>query len=315
MYTYYYRYNAQYTLIVLGDFKFKMPLFSIIHHYFCNFTLDMKKKAKKRVVSKFQCTQQQLYSVAEMYIRNLNDNLEYFYLYKPKYNLALIAIYNENLVAAMATKRSDEIKFDYKIQGIELVVLKTNCCKNFQSLKRNIIDAFPKKLHAKMFNLAGGKFYRKATNKNWIAVAEMNDLMSKFITKFKTRLLADYNMNSTFQVKVINDGEAFDIGYKLLLMARQTAADTDAKIRADNLVYKMIQDVSSDARQALCNHPELLELFIFTTVKGIISEKGNSDYKLTVKKDVEFTAIVSLKIIIQEKGFLAILLKTNANGK
>jgi len=268
------------------------------------------------VISNHDCTRQQNYSIAQMMITSGIANQPALFAYKKKYTLPYFAAEQGRLDAARLLPGEVEIKFIHVTLHIDLIELRKPCCLNFQMLKGNIKDGFPKNQLEALYELAGGGYYATSINNNWDDVASMNGLMKAFVLNpgRLAALLAGDNMNATFPLQINDDSDAFDLLHASFLTARQTGVATNTKLTADNGVHTDYMDLCGDAQIALVGFPELLKLFVFATVKDIVSPPGSASYKLDAEMDVTFVKKAGLIVTIQAAGQVAKTLTTDVNG-
>ncbi len=274
--------------------------------------------AEEEVKSNHDCTRWELYTIAGMMIASglLPAVLSKLHAYKAKYIVGLFTAYTLNLNTARNLPGEEEIKFIHVSARIDLVNFKNVCCMNFQLLKGNIKDAFPANKLEAMYALAGGDVYTNAAHENWESVAKMNSLMMKFVADPSrlSALMAAGNMNAMFPAKIASDSGNFDAEHSILTTARQTGTATSAKLTADNLCYTNLTDLCADAQLALAGLPDLQKLFVFTTVKDIVSPAGAASFKMGAKMVAAFTNVEGLKVTIQKAGEVALSKITGADG-
>src|SRR6266487_334914 len=170
----------------------------------------------------YNCSQQQLYAVANLGWQNYFDNLANFTNHKAKYTQEFGAdaiagvLEAKNLPDALAR---DSVPQAIRIKLSEAAVA---CADNWQKLKSYISDAFPLSQQKPMLEAAGSKFYKKASTQGWGQMQSMLTSASQFIDENAEALLQEgTNMPAPFPAKFETDKAAFETRYAAFLSAQQ----------------------------------------------------------------------------------------------
>jgi hypothetical protein len=249
----------------------------------------------------YKCSQQNLYIAADLGWNNYSDNLASFTSFKGKYK----AVYGTNAISEMlAAKALPDNNSRHSIpesQRIILDSLANTCLYNWNMLKSYIEEAYPTDTKKTMIRSAGGDYYKKAKNHNWSEVDIMNESAITFMNKYASELeMGGDNMPATFIAQYVNGKTAFDTGYKDFLKAKQAAGGgTDAKITANNKVYKKLIAMLKDGQLIFNTDESKKDLFTFETLLSFISGTGLSGFKLWVIDSVSELPITDFTVSIQ----------------
>jgi len=270
----------------------------------------------QEIKSTYPCTQQELYSVADTIYDNCMAHLAQFTAYKPKYTAAYInGTLRVNVTTAKLIPDEEMRNSVFQILRTELISLAKQCTDNFQLLKGYINDAFPKTQHKIRYDAAGQTYYADAAHENWERVVGMNSAMKLFIEAELPTLTANDNMPPAFQLTVLTDSDDFDDKYNQFKTARETSDETAQKITANNLVYQEVISLCDDGQRIFINNEALHKLFVFETVKKLISPPGSAGLKVHVKKQEDNTPVPNTTITIQAPQGTPITATTDQNGE
>jgi len=266
----------------------------------------------------YRCTQQALYSIANTIYANCKTKLAQFAAYKAKYTV----LYVDGLIAAVTAAKNipdEEMRNSaFETLRVELVPLNDTCKENFQLLKGYINDSYVEEQHKNKYEAAGLTMYNGASGENWEMTVGMNTAMKNFTgaegAVLAVNLDGDPNMPPAFAVKIKTDSDAFDLKYDAFKLARQTADETAAKITANNNVYTKLMTVCDDGQRIFANDEATKKMFVFETVKALISPPGSAGLKVTVKKSSDNSLVQGATVTIQAAGGVPVSVLTDADG-
>ena len=263
----------------------------------------------------YPCTQQALYSIAGTIYDNGILNITAFTNYKGKYTIPYFNGFKANVTTAKNIPDEEARNSAFQVARLQLIPLNDTCAGNFQLLKGYINDAFPQAEWNTRYEAAGQTSYRNAEHENWEMMVGVNTAMKNFITANLTALLgvAGDNMPPAFQATVTADSNAFDLKYAGFIAARQTSDETAAKITANNKVYGELVTVCDDGQRIYSKNEPMKKMFVFETVKALISPPGSASLKVTAKR-LDNTLIAGATVTIQAAGGIPITLLTDENG-
>lgn len=268
----------------------------------------------KPTIAEYPCTQQELYSIADTVYKNLESNLASFAVYKTKYDAEFIAGLRKTRKTAMELPDVETRNTSSETLRQELIPLGKACTDLFQVLKGYIKDAFAKELLSTKYDAAGQKKYSAATNENWEELSGMNDYMNDFIATNLTLLTTKGYMPGTFATNVSTATEAFAQKYSSFKEARQTSGQTADKIAANNLLYDDLKNICDEGQRVYRNDAAMKKLFVFVTIKDLVSPPGSASLKTIIKKSGENTLIANAKVTIKTADGVAITALSGVDG-
>jgi len=268
----------------------------------------------KPIAAEYKCTQQELYSISDTTYNNLEDNLSTFAAYKSKYDAGFVAALRARRKAAMDLPDVEARNTTSETLRLELSPLGDTCRSYFQTLKGYIKDAFPEDQQKTKYDAAGQKKYAAAANENWEELTGMNTAMNDFITNNMTVLTTKGFMPASFVTNVTAAIKAFADKYSEFKLARQTPPLTAKKITANNLLNKDVTDLCAEGQLVYRNDAEMKKLFVFATIKDLVSPPGSASLKTAIKKSGANTVIPNAKVTIQAEGGVAMVAISGEDG-
>ena len=273
------------------------------------------KKMATEIRPEYKCTQDELYSITETIIDNLAAELPAFAAYKGKYTVGFVSGLKTERDAAMALPSMDARDDGSETLRVEMLPFAQECLKSFQFLKGYIEDAFAKDLWGIKFDAAGFNKYRSAAKDNWEELVGMNTAMNAFIAANSVALLANANMPVGFAASMTAASADFGAKYALFKVARQTSVATNAKIDANNVLFRAVMAVCSDAQERVFMDDDVKKkLFTWKDVKFLVSPPGSASLKVTVMGDASNMPIGGAVVTIATEGSPAIVVNTDASG-
>ncbi len=262
----------------------------------------------------YDCTQQELYSIADTMYGNIPTDLADFLLHKPlKYVPLFLSDIAARRTTAMGMKDDTQTSSVHETLKQELTDMRVICTDNFGKLKSYIVDGFPENVHKTKFDEAGQLLMGASLKNNWEKVVDLNKKVKDFIAAYPTELDAGF-MPVGFAGDVNTAITNYDLKYSAFKNARQTGTATGGKIKANNLVDKDMKSIQSDAFVIFKYDAEKLKRYTITVIKSIVSPPGSASLKITCKQAVTNVLMVGLDITIKSKDGIAQTGVTDATG-
>lgn len=239
----------------------------------------------KNIAMVYKCTQQELYSIAETAIANLEHHLPTFSKYKRKYNQAFVAAIKKLRQDAIDLPTHEQRSAINETLRVQMVPYADECLRNFLFLKGYINDAFPESVRKIKYNTAGQGYYDKASKGNWEYLSGLCVAMDKFIAENTATLTANDNMPETFVAEVITASNHFSEKYSAFKTARQSSSTTATKIAANNDLYRKMMDFMEEGKLLFADKEEMKKLFTFNVLKSLISPPGSASLKVILKNN------------------------------
>lgn len=241
----------------------------------------------EEVKSIYECTELELYAIAELGYNNLEGDLAAFAAVSTKYTAAFLTALRKTRTAAMALPDEEARNVEHEVLRNKLVKdLLPPVLDNFNLLKGYIKDGWPDENPEPRYEAAGGKKYPKAAQKNWENAEGLNESMKKFINAHTAKLTDPGGMPDTFPPKVIADDGNFSTSYDLFMQARETSPARAEKVNANNLLHKELMNVLEDgAERVFRNDAAKQKNYVFATLKDIVSPPGSASLRALVLRE------------------------------
>jgi len=252
----------------------------------------------------YNCSQQELYTVANQGWNSYLEKIASFSLFKAKYDETLATTSKAAIVAAQLIPNWQARGAKANISYINLTIKADACLQEWQKLKRYIIDAFKEAYHKTNFKAAGQPYYQKATNYNWDSLMELLNAGMIFILANKTVLLANKNMPEIFSDNFKNLKTDFEILHNDYINATANEpTQTLAKIEANNAIYDNVINMFLDGQEIFKNEPVTKQLFTFDHLINLISGTGTAGIKGYITSALNSAPITncSIKLIQTDK--------------
>lgn len=229
----------------------------------------------ERPVAAYNCTQQELYSVAKIGWKSFLENIISFAPFSTKYT----AVYGTTMKAAVQSAKILPDEFartsEHKSLRIELVSLGNDCMIKWQQLASYIRDGFAKELYETKLSAAGHEYYEGASGKDWESVSGLMEDGKAFIAANTAVLTTPGGMPAGFDTDFDTAKTAFEDKYEAFTDVEQDMQQaTDDKINANNLVYSNLISMFEDGQKIFRNNASLRDRFVFDTVLALISSGG-----------------------------------------
>ncbi len=236
----------------------------------------------KKVTAKYPDTEKSLYAIAGRVRRNLKADLARFAKQDKKYTKGFIEELSKRIEATVAMP--GHVQRQATLRTLRRTVIQTSkkCCSDFMTLMRYVDeDAFAKENIAALRKAAGGKHYKRATEKNWLAMNTLNRTMKWFLNAYTEKLeMAD--MPEEFAARVMNHTDAFEKALKAFCVYKIMAEkETAEKLAANNELYCLLQEILKDGKRIFKKEAEKLQQYSY---RSLLNEwKGKQK---GVKKEV-----------------------------
>src|ERR1700755_469078 len=121
----------------------------------------------EEILPKYRCTEQELYSIGELAIDNLEECLPDFADYKAKYDAAFVGNLRGVRDAAIDLPDVEQRNVDHQTLLNEMIKLGENCTSNMPKLIGYIEDAWPLEDPKPRNESAGYKLWKTAKVGDW----------------------------------------------------------------------------------------------------------------------------------------------------
>ncbi len=176
------------------------------------------------VQSEYNCSQQELYTVARLGWNSCSQHIVKFGNFKAKYIPAYITTHLNEITAASIIHDAQARGAKSEKLRVQLTEKNKEALDIWQGFKRYIADAFPENLQKATLEEAGQKHYEKASNYDWDATEGLLTSGSVFISDYQTELEADDNMPITFPAEFNTFKTEFTTLHQNFLNSREDSA-------------------------------------------------------------------------------------------
>lgn len=260
--------------------------------------------------SNYNCTELELYAIAELGYSNLESDLAAFAAKNTKYDALFLAALRQTRTDAIALPDEEARDMQHQVLRNQLVEkFLPPVLDNFNDLKGYIKDAWPTEDPDPRYEAAGGTKYAQAARRNWDNVIGLNTSMVAFITTNAAILATPGGMPGTFAAKVGTDAGNFTDTYNLFVLSRETSVARGEKVTANNLLYDEMMDVFEDGSERVFrNDAAKQKNYVFATLKDIVSPPGSASLKaLVLREDDTPVAEASVTIRLKDAELLEIV--------
>ena len=261
----------------------------------------------------YECTQQELYTIARLGWNSCNQHIIEFGTLKAKYDPAYITARLNEITAASLLPDAQARGSQSESYRVQLIEKNREALYFWINLKRYIADAYPKNLQKAKLEEAGQNSYEEAANYDWDATQGLLSSGSIFITNNQTELEADDNMPITFPAQFNTFKTEFLTLHQDFLDSRLTSeSGTQTKILANNAIHDKLMRMLLDGQFIFREDEAEKKRFIFANLLIKVRGAGTAGIKGTVTdaithlpiKDVDVSLVYTVK-----KG------KTDEEGK
>lgn len=251
----------------------------------------------------YKCTQVAFYEAGRLLVQNLEDNLTEFTLHSLSYDDPFIIALRQEITDAEALPDVQQRGEDSQVMRIQLQPLAKKCLNNWQKLKLSYIQkAFPEAEWEARWQSAGANYYTKASHENWENLKQLNESGAAFISAKTFALLANNNMPAGFQAQYTADALAYKNLYDSFLPAQETTPATNAKITANNNLYKKFKLIDDDGKVIYIDDGAMQDLFTWTKVLEIVAPKGSASLKVAAIDKLTLLPIAGVEVTIELEG-------------
>ena len=257
----------------------------------------------EEVNSNYNCTELELYAIAELGYNNLEGDLAAFAAKNTKYTADFLTALRQTRSDAMDLPDEEQRNVDHQVLRNKLVKdFLPPVLDNFNDLKGYIKYGWKNEDPDPRYEAAGGTKYATAARNNWENVVGLNDSMKKFIAGNGAILTTPGGMPDDFADKVTADATSFSDNYDLFMKARETGVARGEKVDANNLLHKELMNVLEDgAERVFRNDAARQKNYVFDTLKNIVSPPGSASLKALVLREDD-TPVEGASVTIRIQG-------------
>lgn len=240
-----------------------------------------------RPKAEYHCPQKDLYTIVKLGWANYDSHLADFSLFKTTYDAQLAIDQRAALVAARLLPDETTRADIHKSLRLEMLPMGLECVELWSNMSSYIRDAFPEDQYATKRLAAGSDYYEAAMNEDWESLSELMSKGLKFAGDHSAVLAASGGMPATFIPSMTVAAAAFDVKLELFLNAEETArVQTDAKIEANNALYRALLKMFEDGKKIFRKQPAVREQFVFETLMELVGKTISPDGKIRVSGNV-----------------------------
>jgi len=211
----------------------------------------------------YPCGQQDLYTLIETGWRSYEEHLPAFSTYKTFYTQTTA----DNQLAALKSAREmpDEASREevHKTLRKKLKQLAVGCTTQWSFLDGYIMDGFDEEHYQDKRMAAGHGYYRGAQQQDWESVKGLMTSGKLFIGSNLVVLTDDGGMPGGFETGFVTLQEDFEKKHQEFLQAEEQAkALTDAKIEANNALYRALTKMFRDGLRIFRRQAAIREQFM-----------------------------------------------------
>lgn len=237
----------------------------------------MSPLSSNRPIAVYECKQNELYSVASIGWKSFTDNQTAFEAFNTRYT----ALFGIGMKAAVVSAKQLPDEFQrsdvHKTLRKDLKGAAENALIKWQQLESFINNGFPEEDQESKKLAAGKAYYATAANEDWESVDSLLDDATTFIGLHLAEL-GTGGMPATFQMDLGTVKTSFEGLYEAFTDAELDAPEqTDAKINANNEVYRNLMKMFDDGQKIFRNSAALKSRFIFSHVLELIGGGTASD--------------------------------------
>lgn len=237
----------------------------------------MAPLSSSRPTPVYDCKQNELYSVALIGWKSFENNQTAFEAFNTTYTAAFGNTMKAAVVSAKQLPDEFQRSDEHKTLRINLKKKAGDVLIKWQQLESFIKKGFPEEEHETKLLAAGHGYYRDASNDDWESVDSLLTDASTFIAGH-TMELSTGGMPVLFGSEFGTLQTEFGTLYTDFTNAEQEAPEqTDAKLTANNLVYKNLLSMFEDGQKILRNSAAAKQRFIFSHVLELIGGGATSD--------------------------------------
>jgi hypothetical protein len=227
--------------------------------------------------SKYNCTQAELYAIANITLNSFQEYLAAFTAFKSIYTATYYADRVAELNAAIALPYFQQRDEPVEVARVALKNKAEESLVAWQALKSYIEGTFKDNLEKAYLESAGAELYRRAAGENWDVLKQMLAMASQFITDHGLEMtnadMMPIGFASDFETLRL-DVDALYTDFKA--KEQNFKQVTAAKINANNALYDNIITIMKDGKKIFRNDAALRDRFVFKKVKAIVTPPASS---------------------------------------
>jgi hypothetical protein len=237
----------------------------------------MAPLSSNRPIPVYDCKQNELYSVALIGWKSFMDNQAAFEAFNTRYT----ALFGTDMKAAVVSAKQLPDEFQrsdvHKTLRNDLKAAAENALIKWQQLESFIINGFDEEDQESKKLAAGHAYYAAASHEDWESVDSLLNDVTTFIGLHLAEL-GTGGMPATFPGELGTVKTTFEGLYEAFTDAELDAPEqTDAKINANNEVYRNLMKMFNDGLKIFRNSAALKSRFTFSHVLELIGGGSSSD--------------------------------------
>lgn len=237
--------------------------------------------------------QQELYTLIETGWGSYMEHLAVFSAYKTIYTAQLATDQLAALAAARVMPDEASREEVHKTLRKKVQELSIACLDRWSLLDGYIMDAFPEVNYEDKRQAAGHGYYRGAQQEDWESVKGLMSSGLTFITNNTAVLTSDGGMTATFASDFSDLKTDFETHHQLFIQAEEQAkALTDAKIEANNALYRTLVKMFKDGQRLFRKQAAIRDQFIVERVMELINGGGGGGGNPTPGETMNLTGDV-----------------------
>ena len=256
---------------------------------------------ENQVKPNYRCSQEELYTIAEIGWDSCLEYISDFAKMKAKYTPAFIAAQQKAIEDARNLGTSQARTSGSEMAYTPLKPLAEVCLDNHHFLISYIEDAFDKPDQKAAEEAAGSHYYAKAANGNWISLRNLNGAALLFITTNTATLSQNgNNMPATFPQQYTDAAGNFDTQYMIFVKADQkNPAGTTSKITANNDVYTSVSAMFRDGATLYRRNETVKSYFTFDDILHHITGERTTGVRFEAIEAVTLLPVPGIAITAQ----------------
>lgn len=201
------------------------------------------------VMAKYNFRQSELYSVARMVLRQVEEYLADFGALKPKYTAEWVAERLAEVEAAMQLPDREQRSEGHEVLRVRLEDYRDVVLAMYHRVERYVKEGFVGAEVKPMLEAAGKAYHEGVIRYDWESCSAMLHALVGFVRANEARLMEGGNMPGGFVGELEGVCAAYTQGHADFLQAEAVAQlDAERKVVANNAVYEMVRGINADAQ-------------------------------------------------------------------
>lgn len=227
-----------------------------------------------RPIAEYGCAQQDLYSVANTVKQSYLEKLTQFTAHNEQYDLGYGTLLGTRINTARNLPEADARTAVHAILHTELQGLGVTVLVKWGQLETAIEKSFAADTVGQRLLEAGKGHYKGAYDEDWEATKGLLTASVSFVGTHAVALAAG-GLPSGYAADLSTLQTDFEAKYDAFLQAEEnTLAVTDAKINANNIVYRQVMDICTAGKKIFRLDAAVREQFIFESVLALVTGGG-----------------------------------------